>query len=86
MLTGIAIFKDHAVVGITPWIWSGVSARCTPHTAATGLVFSGQNICRAQSQNCETENKPARPARETGGDSGEVEVSYESLNRERCEK
>ena len=25
-----------------------------PHAAAAGVIFSGQNICRAQSQNCET--------------------------------
>jgi hypothetical protein len=83
MLTGIAIFKDHAVVGITPGIWSEVSARYTPHASAIGVIFSGQKFCRAQSQNCETKNTHARPARKTGGDFNTIEIN---LWNERLEK
>lgn len=45
-----------------------------PHAAAAGVIFTGQNLCRAQSQNCETKKTRARPARKTGGDSGDVEI------------
>jgi hypothetical protein len=42
------------------------------------VIFSGQNFCRAQSQNCETKKTRARPARKTGGDDGEVEIGCKS--------
>jgi hypothetical protein len=45
-----------------------------PHAAAAGVIFSGQNLCRAQSQNCDTKKTHACPARKTGGDSGDVEI------------
>jgi hypothetical protein len=38
-----------------------------PHAAPTGVIFSGQNFCRAQSQNCETKTPNACAARQTGG-------------------
>jgi hypothetical protein len=28
-----------------------------PHAAAVGVIFSGQNFCPAQSQNCEVTNE-----------------------------
>jgi hypothetical protein len=40
------------------------------------VIFSGQNFCRAQSQNCETKKIHARPARKIGGHSGDVEIAY----------
>jgi hypothetical protein len=45
-----------------------------PHAAAAGVIFSGQNFCQAQSQNCETKTPNDCPARKTGGDSGEIEM------------
>jgi hypothetical protein len=46
-----------------------------PHAAAAGVIFSGQNFCRAQSQICETKETHTRTARETGGDSEGVEMN-----------
>ncbi len=34
-----------------------------PHAAAAGVIFSGQNPCRAQSQNCETKQNLAGSSR-----------------------
>jgi hypothetical protein len=47
-----------------------------PHTAAAGVIFSGQNFCVAQSRNCETKITRVLPARKTGGDSGELKWLY----------
>jgi len=53
-----------------------------PYAAAAGVVFSGQNFCRAQSQNCETEKTRVRPARKNGGDSGaEIELGHMSRRK-----
>jgi hypothetical protein len=38
--------------------------------------FSGQTFYEAQSQNCETGKTNARPARQIGGGSGEIEMAH----------
>jgi hypothetical protein len=45
-----------------------------PDGAGSHVIFSGHTFYGAQSQNCEAEKTHARPARKTGGDSGEVEI------------
>jgi len=53
------------------------SAKMSPLTGlAADVIFSGQTFYEAQSQNCETKKTCARPARETGGDSGEVDNGF----------
>ena len=49
-----------------------VCATITPRTAslpnaADGVIFSGQNFCRAQSQNCETKTPFDHATRGVGG-------------------
>jgi hypothetical protein len=52
------------------------STNISPLTGlAADVVFSGQTFYGAQSQNCEAEKTHARPARKTGGGSGEVELN-----------
>jgi hypothetical protein len=51
---------------------SDLPAQWRSHAAAAGVIFSGQKFYRAQSQNCESKKAHARPARKTGGDSGEI--------------
>jgi len=38
------------------------------------MIFSGQEVYEAQSQNCETEKTHARSARKTSGDSGGLNI------------
>ena len=40
------------------------------------MIFSGQTFYEAQSQNCETKMPHTRPARKTGGGSGEVNNGF----------
>jgi hypothetical protein len=51
----------------------GLWLAALPHAATAGMIFSGQNFQRAQSQNCETKKHTPAP-RKTGGDSG-VEIT-----------
>jgi hypothetical protein len=52
--------------------------------AADGVVFSGQILCRAQSQNCETKKTHASPVRKTGGDSGSTEIIDMKISASLC--
>jgi hypothetical protein len=51
----------------------GLWLAALPHVAAAGVIFSGQNVCRAQSRNRKTKKHTPAP-RKTGGDSG-VEIT-----------
>jgi hypothetical protein len=39
----------------------GLRLNYWPHATAAGVIFSGQNFCRAQSQNCETKKHTPVP-------------------------
>jgi hypothetical protein len=53
---------------------------------AVGMVLSGQNFYEEQIPNRETGKTHVRPARKTGGGSGEVRIIYEQRRTARiCE-